>query len=264
MKLAPVPHRWNLTPRAAIAVQKRLAQLVSQAPFGREPRLVCGLDAAFSPDGRHCIGGAVLWDAVTGCTVEEQVSWRKLRFPYIPGLLSFREAPAILAALRKLRSSPEILVCDGQGLAHPRRFGIACHVGVITGLPTIGCAKTRLSGTHVEPGLLRGEEEPLWFEDEEIGTVLRTKDRSKPLFVSVGHRISLTDAVTFVLSWARGHRLPEPTRLADRLVARERRRTLSRSDSIHVPAYPPATAPRLIQTINRLMSAGEMPEMRPA
>ena len=227
MKLAPVPHRWNLTPRTAIAVQKRLAQLVSQAPFGREPRLVCGLDAAFSPDGRHCIAGAVVWDAVTGCTAEEQVCWRKLRFPYIPGLLSFREAPAILAALRKLRSSPEILVCDGQGLAHPRRFGIACHVGVITGLPTIGCAKTRLVGTHVEPGVLRGEAAPLWLDGEEIGTVLRTKDRSKPLFVSVGQQIALREAAAFVLSWARGHRLPEPTRLADRLVARARRDSLN-------------------------------------
>lgn len=227
MKIGPAPHRWKLAPRAAVAVQRNLAQSVSQEAFGRRPRLVCGLDAAFAPDGRHCIAGAVVWDALTGMTVEEQVSWRRLQFPYIPGLLSFREAPALLAALRRLRSNPEILVCDGQGLAHPRRFGIACHIGIITGVPAIGCAKTRLVGTHAEPGRLRGEAAPLWLEGEEIGRVVRAKEGSKPVFVSVGHRISLNEAVGFVLSWTRGHRLPEPTRLADRLVAGERRSGLS-------------------------------------
>jgi len=233
VKFGPIPHRWRLSPRAAIALQKRLAREVTQLPLGRVPKSVCGLDAAFSPDGRHCIAGAVSWDVETGCPVEEQVSWRKLQFPYIPGLLSFREAPAILAALRKLRVTPEVLVCDGQGYAHPRRFGIACHVGVLTGLPTVGCAKTRLVGTYVEPGPLRGETAPLWLADEELGTVLRTKDRTRPLFVSVGHRISLNEAVGLVLSWCQGHWLPEPTRLADRLVARERRAILTRQPPHH-------------------------------
>lgn len=196
--------------------------MVRVAPLAHEPKLVCGLDAAFTPDGRHCLAAAVLWHSESGQVLEQIVARRPLRFPYIPGLLSFREAPALLAALRKLRAIPEILVCDGQGRAHPRRFGIACHVGVITGLPAIGCAKSRLVGTHAEPGPNRGDIASLRDGDDVLGIVLRTRQGSKPLFVSVGHLVSLHEAVRLVLSWARNHRLPEPTRLADRLVARER------------------------------------------
>lgn len=199
--------------------------------MGHEPRLVCGLDAAFSPDGAYCIAGAVVWDAASGITVEEQVAWRELRFPYVPGLLSFREAPAIIAALRKLHAAPEVLVCDGQGRAHPRRFGIACHVGLITDLPAIGCAKTRLTGNYDEPGASRGAASPLLLKGDQVGVVLRTKERAKPVFVSVGHRIALAEAASLVVRWARAGRLPEPTRLADRLVTRERIAWITRRPS---------------------------------
>jgi len=161
----------------------------------------------------------VLWDLREQRVVEERVVVRPLRFPYVPGLLSFREAPALLAALRRLRSEPDVLVCDGHGLAHPRRFGIACHVGVLTGLPTVGCAKSRLVGAYVDPARRRGARSPLVDAGHVIGSVLRTQADAKPLFVSVGHRVDLRSSLRLVLACARDHRLAEPVRLADRLVA---------------------------------------------
>jgi deoxyribonuclease V len=145
---------------------------------------------------------------------------RKLTFPYVPGLLSFREAPAVLAALGKLGNRPDTIMCDAHGLAHPRRFGLACHVGVICGVPTIGCAKSRLIGTHCEPGPGRGSRSPLRHEGEVIAAILRTRTAVKPVFVSVGHLCDLETAISLVLACAVHFRLPEPTRLADRLVAR--------------------------------------------
>ena len=146
MRISRTPHRWNLTPRQAIAVQTRLAATVRQTKPGRKIKLVAGADVAFSHDGQRCIAAVVVWDLGAQRLVEEHVAVRDLTFPYVPGLLSFREAPAVLAALGKLKRVPDGLMCDGHGLAHPRRFGIACHLGVITGLPAIGCAKSRLVG----------------------------------------------------------------------------------------------------------------------
>jgi deoxyribonuclease V len=146
-----------------------------------------------------------------------------LTFPYVPGLLSFREVPGLLAGLRKLRRPPDLLMCDGQGRAHPRRFGLACHVGVICNLPTIGCAKSRLLGTHEAVAARRGSRAALRDGDEIIGEVLRTQNGVKPLYVSVGHRVSPDQARQIVLKCSTRHRLPEPTRLADRRVARARR-----------------------------------------
>ena len=223
MKIPPAPHRWSLTPREAAAVQRRLAGAVRETRPRRALRFVAGLDAAFSRDGERCIAGVVLWDRHERAAIEECVATRKLAFPYVPGLLSFREAPALLAALRKLRQPADVLFCDGQGRAHPRRFGLACHLGVLTGLPSVGCAKSRLIGDHGEPGPARGSRAALRDRGEVIGAVLRTRDGVKPLFVSVGHRIDLATAERLVLDCALGRRLPEPTRLADRLVARVRR-----------------------------------------
>ena len=224
MKIPPAPHRWSLAPREAAAVQRRLAGAVREVRPRRALRFVAGLDAAFSPDGERCIAGVVLWDRFERAVVEERVAARKLSFPYVPGLLSFREAPALLAALRKLRAPADVLLCDGQGLAHPRRFGIACHLGVLTGLPSVGCAKSRLVGEHREPGRRRGASAALKHRGEVVGCVLRTRDDVKPLFVSVGHRIDLASAEQLVLDCAGGRRLPEPTHLADRLVSRARER----------------------------------------
>jgi len=180
---------------------------------------VAGLDAAYSRDGASCIAGVVLWDLRERCVVEERVAAQPLRFPYVPGLLSFREAPALLAALRRLRAPADALLCDGHGLAHPRRFGIACHLGVLARIPSAGCAKSRLIGTHREPGRRRGSRAPLFDRDEVIGSVLRTREGVRPIFVSIGHRLDLAAAEALVLACGEGYRLPEPTRLADRLVA---------------------------------------------
>jgi deoxyribonuclease V len=193
--------------------------LVCRVGSGEEFRFVAGLDGAFSRDGSRCIAGVVLWDLRERRVVERQIATAKLRFPYIPGLLSFREVPAWVAALRKLRQAPDVLMCDGQGIAHPRRFGIASHLGVLCGLPSIGCAKSRLVGAHDEPPARRGGRAPLLDKDEVIGTVLRTQNGIGPVYVSIGHRLDLASAEALVLACALKYRLPEPTRLADRLVA---------------------------------------------
>lgn len=223
MKLPPVPHSWKLSPRQAIAVQREMASRVSQSPPGCVVNLIAGLDAAFSPDGRQCLSAVVLWDMRLRKVVEQHTARRPLTFPYIPGLLSFREIPALLAALRKLEQRPDALMCDGQGLAHPRRFGIACHLGVICNLPALGCAKSRLIGTHEEPAQQRSSCAALEDKGQVIGSVLRTQTSVKPVFVSIGHRMDLATAERIVLDCAIRYRLPEPTRLADRSVAAVKR-----------------------------------------
>jgi len=223
MKIAKPPHPWKVTPREAVAIQRRLASRVRARPARRAIRRVAGLDAAFSADGLFCIAAAVLWDVWDRRVVEERTARIRVGFPYVPGLLSFREAPALLAALRRLQGEPDALLCDAHGLAHPRRFGLACHVGVIAGLPTVGCAKSRLIGESVDPGPRRGARLALREKRERIGTVLRTRDGVRPVFVSVGHGIDLPGAERLVLRCGNGYRLPEPTRLADRLVAAVKR-----------------------------------------
>lgn len=223
MNLPRVPHPWRLSPQQAIAVQRRLAARVCVQPPSGPWRFVAGLDAAFSADGRWCLGAVVLWDLEGQGVVEQHIAARRLAFPYVPGLLSFREAPALLAALRKLGRRPDVLMCDGQGIAHPRRLGIAAHLGVICDLPSVGCAKSRLVGEHAPPGLARGCRVELRDRGELIGAVLRTQDSVRPVYVSVGHRCDLPGAVALVLRCATRYRLPEPTRLADRLVAAVKR-----------------------------------------
>jgi deoxyribonuclease V len=208
-------HDWNLTPAEAIALQRKLAKRVCAAPLPAGVRFIAGLDAAFTRD--VCVTAVVLWDIERRAVIEQQTARRPLLFPYIPGLLSFREAPALLAALKKLRQTPDVLMCDGQGIAHPRRFGIACHLGVLTGLPAVGCAKSLLVGEYREPARRRGSRVALTDRGERVGTVLRTRDGVRPLFVSIGHRVDLTSAEELVLRCAVRYRLPEPTRLADQL-----------------------------------------------
>jgi deoxyribonuclease V len=223
MKIPRAPHSFALSPAEAIAVQKRMAaQVVARAPKG-SLRLLAGVDCAFSADGERCLAAAVLWDLETRAPLETRTAWRPLRFPYVPGLLSFRETPAILAALRKLRGTPDALLVDGHGYAHPRRFGVACHLGVLVGIPTVGVAKSRLCGAHAEPGERRGDHTLMTHDGDVIGSVVRTREGSKPIYVSVGHLVDLASAEALVLAADGGHRLPEPTRLADRAVAEAKR-----------------------------------------
>jgi len=210
MRIPRPLHTWEVSPKEAIAIQKEVALLVTHAKPQKKLRFAAGVDAAFSKDGELCIAGVVLWDLQTREVVEQHVATAKLRLPYIPGLLTFREAPAIIAALRKLRQTPDILICDGQGIAHPRRLGIASHL-------------SRLIGDYEEPGPKKGSKSPLLDKDTVIGTVLRTRDNVKPVFVSIGHKIDLLSAEKLILDCTAGYRLPEPTRLADHLVAKAKR-----------------------------------------
>jgi len=186
-------------------------------------RLVAGADLAFSVDGSDCIAGVVVWDVANREVIEQRVARRPARFPYIPGLLSFREVPALLAAIRKLQTVPDAFMFDGQGYAHPRRFGLACHAGVIMDRPAIGCAKSRLVGHHAQPDEHAGSVSWLTDHSERIGAVVRTRDGVKPVYVSLGHRLSLAEAVRIVQACTTRFRLPEPTRLADKLVARRKK-----------------------------------------
>lgn len=222
MELLPSPHPWSVTPRCAARIQKELAPRVrSVRPKGRL-RFVAGVDAAFgsSGDGPICIAAAVVWDQEEQTAVEERLARHKLTFPYVPGLLSFREAPAVLAALRKIQTTVDVVLCDGHGLAHPRRFGLACHVGVLCGLPTVGCAKSLLVGRHGPVATHRGARAALVHEGEMVGSVLRTRAGVRPVYVSIGHNTDLKTAERIVLRAAVRFRLPEPIRLADWLVAR--------------------------------------------
>jgi len=211
-----------VTPKRAIAIQGELAGRVRRQGRPRSVRLVAGADLAFSGDKSACVAGVVVWDVGAQAVVEQHTAWRPVVFPYVPGLLSFREAPTVLAVLRKLECKPDVFMFDGQGFAHPRRMGLASHLGVLLDRPSIGCAKSLLVGTCDMPAAPRGSTSPLLDKGEQIGMALRTRDGVKPVCVSVGHRICLEAAVEITLACTTRYRLPEPTRLADQLVAHER------------------------------------------
>lgn len=202
----------------AVAVQDGLRPLVDLVgPGPTAPATVAGLDVAYAESGDRLAAAVTVLDARTLAVVDSAVSIGRPAFDYVPGLFAFRELPALLDALDRLSTRPELLVCDGHGLAHPRRFGLACHLGVVTGLPAIGVGKTPLVGQWEEPGPLRGASTPLTDDGEVVGRVLRTRDGVKPVFVSVGHRMSVDNAVAQVLALTPRYRLPETTRTADRL-----------------------------------------------
>ncbi len=209
-------HRWDLTPEAAIALQQELSGAVITRDEIGPIQLVAGADVGFEPDGSAVAAVAVL--GFPGLELRHQAVERSAAtFPYVPGLLSFRETPAALAALQKLSTRPDLLLCDGHGFAHPRRFGMACHLGVLSGIPSIGVAKTLLVGTHALLPSGRGSWVPLVDGSEVIGAVVRTRTGVKPVYVSIGHKISLETAIRYVLQCTRRYRLPETTRWAHRL-----------------------------------------------
>ena len=219
MKLPRCPHRWNVSPKRAMEIQRELAPRVRIEKLAGPVRTVAGLDIAFSRDRLTAIAGAVVWDMDQQCDIERVVVRTPLTFPYVPGLLSFREGAALIKAIRKLKHEPDVFMFDGQGYAHPRRFGLACHIGVIIDKPSIGCGKSRLIGQHREPARRRGSGTSLTHDGDMIGRVLRTRDDIKPVYVSIGHRMTLPEASRIVLACATRYRIPEPTRLADKLVA---------------------------------------------
>lgn len=215
-------HPWPSTPEEAEAIQDRLRPLLElDVPGPLAPRTVAGLDVSYAGDGGgtgdRVAAAVVVLDGTTLEVVEESVAVGTAAFPYVPGLFAFRELPTLLDALRALKTAPGLLVCDGFGIAHPRRFGLACHLGVLTGLPSIGVGKTAFVGTYEQPGPRRGDASPLLDGGEVVGRVLRTRDGVKPVFVSVGHRTDLDTACRNVLALAPEYRLPETTRRADRL-----------------------------------------------
>lgn len=205
----------SLTVREAIEIQNRLRpKVVTRDDFG-PVRTIAGVDVSIRRGRAR--GAFVLLEYPSLRVLEERTLERKVEFPYVPGLLAFRELPVLLQLLKG--RAPDLIMVDAHGLAHPRRFGLASHLGVLLDRPTIGCAKTRLVGEHGEPGPKRGSQAPLVHQGEVVGVALRTRDRCRPIYVSVGHRISLQSAIGFVLACSR-YRIPEPTRLADLLSRR--------------------------------------------
>ncbi|WP_179033115.1 deoxyribonuclease V [Paenibacillus kribbensis] len=213
-----IHHKWNLSEMEAIKLQKELSLKVTKEDQFAEINYVAGIDVAYSKQSDLLIAAIVILEANSLNIVESVVVEDSVQFPYIPGLFSFRELPPIVKAFEQIKTSPQLIVCDGQGIAHPRRFGLASHLGVIFDTPTIGCGKTKLWGDYKEPSQERGACSLLVDDEETIGGVLRTQESVKPLFVSVGHRISLETACNWILKLAPHYRLPETTRQADQLV----------------------------------------------
>lgn len=221
MKIAKL-HAWPNSPAAGRTLQIELAPRVCLRAVRRYPRVIAGIDVAFSPGGSHAIAGVVIWDSAAARVIETRVARRRCTFPYVPGLLSFRELPVVLDALRSLQTPPHAVLCDAQGIAHPRGLGLASHLGLWLNLPTIGCAKSPLCGVFEQPGSRKGDDAPLLLGERQVGVVLRTRDRVRPLFVSPGHLCDIASARRLTLGCVTRFRLPEPTRLAHQLVTRER------------------------------------------
>ncbi len=241
-------HSWSLSYSQAAALQNRLARQVQQIELKAQPKTIAGLDCALSNDGQKIVAAAVILRAPNLIQelrqnlqpaefelIEIATACQKITFPYIPGLLSFRESPVCLAAVEKLKNEPDVFMIDGQGIAHPRRFGIAAHLGLFFDKPTIGCAKSRLIGSFDEPAPEKGSysflmdkkssqsnssDERRATSDEIIGAAVRTRTNVKPVFISVGNKCLLKDAIEVTLAWTTKYRIPEPTRLAHQLVSK--------------------------------------------
>jgi deoxyribonuclease V len=219
MRISPL-HPWDVSPAEAVEIQLRLKDMVSKEMGFTDVRTVAGIDVAIK--GGVAKAAVVVLSYPELALVDYSLSELPVDFPYIPGLLAFREGPSVLEALEKLGTEPDLFIFDAQGLAHPRRMGLATHIGVIIDKPSIGCAKSRLCGFHQEPGIERGAYAYLYDDDEIIGVALRTKRGVKPLYVSIGHKIDLGSAIKYVINCCRGYRMPETTRWAHRIAGGER------------------------------------------
>lgn len=213
-------HAWPSTLEEAIAIQEKLRYEVITSDQLQEPiQYVAGVDMGFEADGTISRAAVAVLSFPDLQVIETSLAHRPTTFPYVPGFLSFREIPAVLDALEKIKTIPDIILCDGNGIAHPRRLGIASHLGLLVDLPTIGVAKSRLLGKHEELSETRGNWQPLIHEGETIGAVLRSRTGVKPLYISSGHRVSLPTAIDYVLRCTPKYRLPETTRIADKLAS---------------------------------------------
>ncbi len=216
-------HPWDLRYQDAMEIQRHLAKLVKESPLPLEElKLIAGVDVSSSRRSPIGFAAAVVMEYPTFKIVEVGSAKGLLNMPYIPGLLSFREAPLILRALSELKRDPQVILVDGNGVAHPRGLGIASHLGILLDWPTVGCAKSRLLGEHGEPGPFKGNWVPWSYKGKPIGAVVRTRERVKPVYISVGYRVTLRDAIHLVLKCCQKYRLPEPIRAAHREVNRLR------------------------------------------
>jgi deoxyribonuclease V len=221
-------HPWNVTPDEAVAVQHHLTARVDTSSSLGPVRFVAGCDIAYAIDSPLAFAAVVVWDIHRQAELTRSVVCEEMVFPYVPGLLSFRECPPILSAFANLRLRPDALLLDGQGICHPRRFGLACHLGLWLDLPAVGCAKTWLCGEYAEPGPTAGDDSPLTLDGQTVGAVVRTADGVRPCFVSPGHRCDVPGAVGLVRRVLGGYRHPTPTRLAHMAANAARAEHLSR------------------------------------
>lgn len=223
MKITPL-HDWNLSPREAVELQKQFAyEVIAEDKFEKPIETVAGIDLGYDLKNGTSRAVVVVLKFPELELVESSEAILPIQFPYVPGLLSFRETPVAIKALEKLGNAPDLILCDGQGIAHPRRFGVACHIGLITNIPSVGVAKSLLVGKYGALGETRGSIAPLIHRNEQVGVVLRTKDKIQPVYVSVGHKISIETAVDYVLQCTPKYRLPETTRLADKMASYRKR-----------------------------------------
>ncbi|MDA8387545.1 MAG: deoxyribonuclease V [Nitrospiraceae bacterium] len=256
----------------ARALQRSLTKRIRIVPLAGKPRFVAGADAAFL-DGL-VLAAACLFTFPEMELVETSTAVLEVRFPYVPGLLSFREGPAVIRAVRGLKRRPDLLFLDGQGIAHPAGMGLASHIGLLLDMPTIGCAKSRLVGDYREPGRTKGSRTPLLYKGERVGSVLRTKDGVRPVFISPGHRMDFEDSVRMALSCSKGFRIPEPTRAADIETkklkkAMEEQKREKYTEAVckrHCPYYRPEKADLKCGAylfLSRAMTAREIEGVRP-
>ncbi len=216
-------HSFDVTYAEAVGIQRRLARMVSVRPFVSDYRYVAGADVSYSRTDNTLFAVVVLQEFPSGERVLARVEKGAATFPYIPGLLSFREAPLLLRIFENLPVTPDVVLFDAQGLAHPRGLGLACHVGLLLDVPSVGCAKSKLVGEYEEPEASQGCRSPLIYNDRVVGAVVRTRDNVRPVFVSPGHKMDVESAVRVVLATCRGYRLPEPTRIAHLLSQKAKR-----------------------------------------
>lgn len=216
-------HRWNVSYTQAVSIQIRLGKQIKLTPFEKKSYTVAGADISYDKGSDRVFAGIIVLDYPSLAIIEKKSISEKARFPYIPGLLSFREIPPVLKVLEMLKTRPDVIICDGQGIAHPRRLGLASHLGVLLGIPTIGCAKSLLIGEFKAPADRKGAASDLTDKGEVIGSALRTRRGVKPVFVSPGHLTDFESARRLALATCTKYRIPEPTRQAHRVVNEMRR-----------------------------------------